>query len=82
MPLTGANDRAAKATMNELLNGSKLSKMADLKEKRRTLATQKKELYTQYRAAQEQMRQAVAVKANIDHLLGVTDDQRKMEQER
>lgn len=77
-----ADYRAAKATMNELLNGSKLPKMADLKEKRRTLAAQKKELYSQYRAAQEQMRQAVAVKANIDHLLGVTDDQRKKEQER
>lgn len=77
-----ADYRAAKATMNELLNGNKLPKMADLKEKRRTLAAQKKELYSQYRAAQEQMRQAVAVKANIDHLLGVTDDQRKKEQER
>jgi hypothetical protein len=28
------------------------------------------------------MRQAVAVKANIDYLLGVTDGQRKKEQER
>ena len=34
------------------------------------------------RQAQEEMRQAVAVKANIDHLLGVTDGQRKKEQER
>ena len=38
--------------------------------------------YTEYRSAQEQMRQAVAVKANIDHLLGVTDGQHKKEQER
>lgn len=30
-----------------------------------------------YRAAKDQIRQAVAVKANIDHLLGVTDDRRK-----
>ena len=37
---------------------------------------------TEYRSAQEEMRQAVAVKANIDHLLGVTDGQRKKEQER
>ena len=42
----------------------------------------KKALYTEYRSAQEEMRQAVAVKANIDHLLGVTDGQRKKEQER
>ena len=49
---------------------------------RRQLAARKKALYTEYRSAQEEMRQAVAVKANIDHLLGVTDGQRKKEQER
>ena len=77
-----ADYRAAKATMGELLGGEKLPKMAELKEKRRQLAAQKKALYTEYRLAQEEMRQAVAVKANIDHLLGVTDGQRKKEQER
>ena len=77
-----ADYRAAKATMGELLGGEKLPKMAELKEKRRQLAAQKKALYTEYRSAQEEMRQAVAVKANIDHLLGVTDSQRKKEQER
>mgnify|MGYP005930950671 FL=1 len=77
-----ADYRAAKATMGELLGGEKLPKMAELKEKRRQLAAQKKALYTEYRSAQEEMRQAVAVKTNIDHLLGVTDGQRKKEQER
>ena len=77
-----ADYRATKATMGELLGGEKLPKMAELKEKRRQLAAQKKALYTEYRSAQEEMRQAVAVKANIDHLLGVTDGQRKKEQER
>lgn len=77
-----ADYRAAKATMGELLGGEKLPKMAELKEKRRQLAAQKKVLYTEYRSAQEEMRQAVAVKANIDHLLGVTDGQHKKEQER
>ena len=77
-----ADYRAAKATMAELLGGEKLPKMAELKEKRRQLAAQKKALYTEYRSAQEEMRQAVAVKANIDHLLGVTDGQRKKKQER
>lgn len=72
-----ADYRAAKATMGELLGGEKLPKMAELKEKRRQLAAQKKALYTEYRLAQEEMRQAVAVKANIDHLLGVTDGHRK-----
>ena len=77
-----ADYRAAKAMMGELLGGEKLPKMAELKEKRRQLAAQKKALYTEYRSAQEEMRQAVAVKANIDHLLGVTDGQRRKEQER
>ena len=77
-----ADYRAAKATMGELLGGEKLPKMAELKEKRRQLAARKKALYADYRTAQEQMRQAVAVKANIDHLLGVTDGQHKKEQER
>ena len=77
-----ADYRAAKATMGELLGGEKLPKMEELKEKRRQLAARKKALYTEYRSAQEEMRQAVAVKANIDHLLGVTDGQRKKEQER
>ena len=77
-----ADYRAAKAMMGELLGGEKLPKMAELKEKRRQLAARKKALYTEYRSAQEEMRQAVAVKANIDHLLGVTDGQRKKEQER
>lgn len=53
-----------------------------MKEKRRQLSARKKVLYTEYRSAREEMRQAVAVKANIDHLLGVTDGQRKKEQER
>ena len=77
-----ADYRAAKATMGELLGGEKLPKMAELKEKRRQLAARKKALYADYRTAQDEMRQAVAVKANIDHLLGVTDSQRKKEQER
>ena len=77
-----ADYRAAKAAMGELLGGEKLPKMAELKEKRRQLAARKKALYADYRSAQEEMRQAVAVKANIDHLLGVTDGQRKKEQER
>ena len=77
-----ADYRAAKATMGELLGGEKLPKMAELKEKRRQLAARKKALYTEYRSAQEEMRQAVAVKANIDHLLGVTDGRENKAQER
>ena len=77
-----ATYRAAKATMNDILAGSKLPKMADLKQQRRKLAAQKKALYSEYRKAQEEMREAVAVKANIDHLLGMTDGRENKAQER
>ena len=53
-----------------------------LKEKRRKLAARKKALYAEYRAAQQEMREAVAVKANIDHLLGLSDERKNKEQER
>ena len=77
-----ADYRAAKATLNDLLGGAKLPGMSDLKEKRRTLAAQKKTLYADYREAQQRMREAVAVKANIDHLLGLSDERKNKEQER
>lgn len=77
-----ADYRAAKAALNDLLGGVKLPRMSDLKEKRRTLAAQKKALYADYREAQQRMREAVAVKANIDHLLGLTDQRKNKEQER
>ena len=77
-----ADYRAAKATLNDLLGGAKLPRMSDLKEKRRTLAAQKKALYADYREAQQQMREAVAIKANIDHLLELTDQRKNKEQER
>ena len=77
-----ADYRAAKAALNELLDGEKLPKMDALKEKRRKLAARKKALYVEYRAAQQQMREAVAVKANIDHLLGLSDERKNKEQER
>lgn len=77
-----ATYRAARAAMNELLNGAKLSRMDALKASRRELAEQKKALYAEYRAAQQEMREAVAVKANIDHLLGHTDGRENKEQTR
>lgn len=77
-----ADYRAAKAALNDLLDGAKLPKIAQLKEKRRKLAAEKKALYAKYRVAQQEMRQAVAVKTNIDYLLGVTDGRKNKEQER
>ena len=77
-----ATYRAARAAMNELLNGTKLPKMADLKKSRQELAGKKKALYAEYRNAQADMRQAVAVKANIDHLLDHTDGRENKAPER
>ena len=77
-----ADYRAAKTAMSELLGGAKLPKMDTLKKQRRELSEKKKALYAEYRKAQSDMRQAVAVKANIDHLLGHTDEQKNKAQER
>ena len=77
-----ASYRAAKAALNKLLNGEKLPKIADMKKTRQELAEKKKALYAKYRKAQADMRQAVAVKANIDHLLGHTDGQENKAPER
>ena len=77
-----ADYRAAKATMAELLGGEKLPKMDVLKEKRRQLAARKKALYLEYRKAQQDMRELVAVKGSVDHLRGLTDNPRNKEQAR
>ena len=77
-----ADYRAAKATMAELLGGEKLPKMDVLKEKRRQLAAQKKAFYLEYRKAQQDMRELVAVKGSVDHLRGLTNNQRNKEQAR
>ena len=77
-----ADYRAVKATMAELLGGEKLPKMDVLKEKRRQLAARKKALYLEYRKAQQDMRELVAVKGSVDHLRGLTDSQRNKEQAR
>ena len=77
-----ADYRAAKATMAELLGGEKFPKMDVLKEKRRQLAARKKALYLEYRKAQQDMRELVAVKGSVDHLRGLTDNQRNKEQTR
>ena len=77
-----ATYRAAKASMGDILGGAKLPKMDALKKSRRELAEKKKALYTEYREAQRQMRELVAVKGNVDHLLGLTDGRENKAQER
>ena len=77
-----ASYRAAKAAINDILDGAKLPRMDALKKERRELAERKKKLYAQYRAAQQEMREAVAVKANVDHLLGLPGGRENKAQER
>ncbi len=77
-----ADYRAAKAALQELLDGEKLPKMEEQKKSRRALTERKKVLYAEYRKAQREMREAVAVKANIDQLLGMADRREKKAQER
>ena len=77
-----ATYRAARASMNDILAGAKLPKMDALKKSRRELAEKNKALYTAYREAQRQMRELVAVKGNVDHLLGLTDGRENKAQER
>lgn len=74
--------RAARTSMNAILDGGKLPPMAKLKEERRKLAAEKKALYAEYHAAQRDMREALAIKTNIDHLLGITAPGRDKEQAR
>lgn len=77
-----ANYRAARATMNGILNGAKLPRMADLKEERAKLAAEKKALYADYRQAQQDMRELVTIKGNIDQLYAVTAQRNDKEQVR
>ncbi len=74
--------RAAQATFRRVLAGAKLPKMDVLKAEWQKLSTEKKTAYKEYRTAQQDMRELVTVKANIDHLLGITDTQKNKEMER
>lgn len=77
-----ATYRAAGAAFRRLLDGAKLPRMDALKEESRKLAAEKKELYAEYRAAREDMRQIMTAKANIDYLLGRSGPGREKGKER
>ena len=77
-----ATHRAARATMDRLLNGGKLPKMDTLKTDFQKLAADKKVAYREYRAAKKDMQEVITAKHNIDHLLGLTDAQKNKEMER
>ena len=73
--------RAAQATFKRLLNGAKLPRMDALKAEGGELAAKKKTAYGEYRAARKDMQEVITAKANIDHLLGLTDAQKNKEME-
>jgi hypothetical protein len=74
--------RAAQATFKRILAGAKLPKMDTLKTEYRKLSAEKSTAYKDYRAARKAMQDIVTTKANIDHLLGITDPQKNKEVER
>ena len=74
--------RAAQDTFRRLLSGAKLPKIDMLKAEGRELTAKKNAAYGEYRAARKEMQEVITVKANIDHLLGLTDGQKNKEMER
>jgi len=77
-----ATYRAARATMDRILNGAKLPKMDTLKADYQQMAADKKIAYREYRVAKKEMQEVITAKANIDHLLGLMDERKNKEQER
>lgn len=74
--------RAAQATFKRLLAGAKLPKMDTLKKEFQKFTAEKRVAYKEYRAARAEMQEVIAAKANIDHLLGLTDVEKNKEMER
>ena len=61
--------QAAKRAFDEL-NVKKLPKMKDLQTEYAALLAEKKAAYADYRKAREEMRELLAVKANVDQIMG------------
>ena len=61
--------QAAKRAFDEL-NVKKLPKMKDLQAEYAALLAEKKAAYADYRKAREEMRELLAVKANVDQIMG------------
>jgi len=74
--------REAQATFRRLLDGAKLPKMDELRAEAGRLASDKKEVYREYREVRKDMQDIVTAKSNIDHLLGLTDGKKNREKER
>ena len=74
--------RAAQADMRRLLGGAKLPKMEAQKEEGRKLVVKKKRLYGEYQKARRDMQEVLTIKANIDCMLGYSEQAKKKEMER
>lgn len=77
-----ATYRAARATMDRILNGGKLPKMDTLKAEYQILSTKKKAAYGEYRATKKDMQELITTKSNIDRLFSLTDTTKNKEMER
>nr|WP_308743475.1 hypothetical protein [uncultured Anaerocolumna sp.] len=73
--------RAAQATFKRILSGAKLPKMDALKQERQHLTAEKRSTYKEYRKTKKDMQELITAKANIDHLLCLTDAQKNKEME-
>lgn len=74
--------RAARATMDRILNGAKLPKLDALKAEYQMLTAKKKSAYAEYRATKKDMQELITAKANIDRLFSLTDTTKNKEMER
>ena len=74
--------RASQATFKRILNGKMLPKMDVLIAETRKLESQKKAVYMEYKSIKKDMKELVAVKTNIDYLLGITSKHNSKEVQR
>lgn len=74
--------RAARVTFQRILSGAKLPRMDALKQEQHRLIAEKRAVYKEYRTAKKDMQELITAKANIDHLLSLTEAQKNKEMER
>jgi len=65
-----------------VLDGARLPKMDELRAEAGRLASDKKEAYKEYWDVRKDMQDIITAKSNIDHLLGLTEQDKNIEKER
>ena len=74
--------RATCDKISHLVNGGKLPKMDSLKDEFNRLKIEKSTTFVEYKEAKKDMQELVTIKANVEHLLSVTDNVKNKEMER